>query len=170
MLGDMAEVNVRVLGEDDWQDYRRLRLASLEEDPEAFAATVAEEREYDEAYWRERMRRSHRLLADRDGEDLGIASVGQARDEDGVIENIAELFGMWVRPDARGSGVSWELVTAAADEARRSGHSQLRLWVSSDNGRAIGFYSSYGFRPGDDRRPMTTDASVEEVAMTLPLQ
>jgi ribosomal protein S18 acetylase RimI-like enzyme len=41
--------------------------------------------------------------------------------------------------------------------------------VSTDNGRAIGFYSSYGFRPADERRPMTTDETVEEVAMTLPL-
>ncbi len=166
----MSDVTVRVLGEDEWQDYRRLRLASLEADPEAFASDVAEEREYDEALWRERMRRSTRLLASRDNDELGVASVGQARDEDGKLEGVAELFGMWVRPDARGTGVAWELVTAAAEQARRAGHRQLRLWVSTENGRAIGFYSSYGFRPGDDRRPMTTDASVEEVAMTLPVQ
>ncbi len=166
----MSDVVVRALDEDDWQDYRRLRLASLESDPDAFASGLAEEQEYDEDLWRQRMRRSRRLVAGRDGDELGVASVGQARDEDGMLEGIAELFGMWVRPDARGTGVAWELVTAAADQARSSGYRQLRLWVSTDNGRAVGFYSSYGFRPADERRPMTTDASVEEVAMTLPLQ
>lgn len=160
---------MRVLTEDDWRDYRRLRLASLESDPDAFASGLAEEQQYDEAFWRTRMQRSRRLVASRDGKDVGVASVGQARDEDGMLEGIAELFGMWVRPEARGTGVAWQLVTAAADEARSAGHRQLRLWVSTDNGRAIGFYSSYGFRPGDDRRPMTNDASVDEVAMTLPL-
>ncbi|MGH3368215.1 MAG: GNAT family N-acetyltransferase [Nocardioidaceae bacterium] len=165
----MTEFSVRVLGEDDWAQYRRLRLASLENDPDAFAASVAEEQEYDEALWRARMRRGRRLIASRDDDDVGVASVSQARDEDGVQEGIAELFGMWVRPDARGTGVAWELVTAAADQARREGHRHLRLWVATDNGRAVGFASSYGFRPADDRRPMSTDHSVEEIAMTLPL-
>lgn len=166
----MSDVIVRVLGEDDWEDYRRLRLASLEADPDAFASSVAEEQEYDEALWRDRMRRSQRLLALRDDQEVGVASVGEARDEDGVMEGMAELFGMWVRPEVRGTGVAWQLVTAAADQARSDGHRQLRLWVATDNGRAVGFYSSYGFRPADERRPMTTDASVEEIAMTLPLQ
>lgn len=161
---------VRALGEDEWQDYRRLRLASLEADPGAFASDLAEEREYDEPLWRERMRRSQRLLASRDGEDVGVVSLGPASDDDGFIEGVAELFGMWVSADSRGTGVAWELVTAAADQARRDGHRQMRLWVASDNGRAVGFYSSYGFRPADERRPMASDASVEEIAMTLPLQ
>jgi ribosomal protein S18 acetylase RimI-like enzyme len=41
--------------------------------------------------------------------------------------------------------------------------------VSTDNGRAVGFYSSYGFRPAEERRPMTNDDTIEEIAMTLPL-
>jgi len=165
----MTEVSVRVLDEDDWQIYRRMRLAALQHDPESFVATHDEEQDYPEERWRDRIRRSRRMVASRDGEEIAVASVGQARDADGIMEGIAELFGMWVSPDARGTGVAWELVTAAANQARKDGHRHLRLWVSTDNGRAIGFYSSYGFRPADERRPMTTDDTVEEVAMTLPL-
>jgi GNAT superfamily N-acetyltransferase len=165
----MTDVTVRVLDEDQWQDYRRLRLAALEADPDAFASSLAEEQEFPEERWRDRIRRSRRLVASRDDVDLGVASVGDARDEYGVIDQVAELFGMWVRPDARGTGVAWELVTAAAEQARRDGHRQLRLWVSTDNGRAVGFYSSYGFRPAEERRPMTNDDTIEEIAMTLPL-
>jgi ribosomal protein S18 acetylase RimI-like enzyme len=165
----MTDVTVRVLEEDEWEVYRRLRLAALEHDPESFVAALSDEQEYPEERWRDRIRRSRRLVATRDGDDIAVASVGQARDEDGIIDEVAELFGMWVVPAARGTGVAWELVTAAADRARRDGHRHLRLWVSTDNGRAIGFYSSYGFRPADERRPMTTDHNVEEVAMTLPL-
>ncbi|MDQ4085737.1 MAG: GNAT family N-acetyltransferase [Actinomycetota bacterium] len=165
----MTEVTVDVLSEDDWQTYRRLRLASLESDPDAFAADQAEEQAYDEELWRARMRRSRRLLARRGEEEAGVASVGQARDDEGIAEGVAELFGMWVRRELRGTGVAWHLVTAAADQARQDGYRQLRLWVATDNGRAIGFYSSYGFRPADERRPMVTDASVEEVAMVLPV-
>lgn len=165
----MADVTVRVLEEEDWQTYRRLRLAALESDPDSFAAEVADEKGYPEERWRDRIRRSRRLVASREDDDVGVASVGQARDEEGIMDGIAELFGMWVMPQARGSGVAWELVTAAAKQARKDGHQQLRLWVSTDNGRAVGFYSSYGFRPADERRAMTTDDTVEEASMTLPL-
>ncbi len=165
----MTDVTVRVLAEDGWEDYRALRLASLESDPESFVASLQDEQDYPEERWRDRIRRSRRLVASRDGEDLGVASVGAAKDADGEIDGVAELFGMWVRPPARGSGVAWQLVTAAAERAREDGFRQLRLWVSTDNGRAVGFYSSYGFRPADQRRPMRTDESSEEVAMTLPL-
>ena len=165
----MTELTVRVLDEAEWQTYRRIRLASLESDPEAFAAGLAEEQEYDEEMWRRRMRRSRRLLAERGEQVVGVASIGQARDEDGKAEGVAELFGMWVRPQDRGTNAAWELVTAATKQARQEGYRLLRLWVSTENGRAIGFYSSYGFRPGDDRRPMVTDESVDEVAMVMPL-
>lgn len=165
----MTDVTVRVLAEEDWETYRQLRLAALESDPESFAAELVDERGYGEERWRDRIRRSRRLVASREDQEVGVASVGQARDEDGILDGVAELFGMWVTPPARGSGVAWELVTAAAKQARKDGHQHLRLWVSTDNGRAVGFYSSYGFRPADERRPMTTDDSVEEAAMTLPL-
>jgi ribosomal protein S18 acetylase RimI-like enzyme len=165
----VTELTVRVLDEAEWQTYRRIRLASLESDPQAFAAGLSEERGYDEELWRSRMRRSRRLLAERGHDEVGVASVGQARDEDGKAEGVAELFGMWVRPQDRGTNAASELVTAAAAQARRDGYRLLRLWVSTDNGRAIGFYSGYGFRPGDERRPMVTDESVEEVAMVMPL-
>jgi len=165
----VTDLTVRVLDEAEWQTYRRIRLESLRSDPRAFAAALSEEREYDEDLWRARMRRSRRLLAERGDDEVGIASVGQARDEDGKAEGVAELFGMWVRPEDRGTNAARELVTASVAQARSDGYRLLRLWVSTDNGRAIGFYSGYGFRPGDERRPMVTDESVEEVAMVMPL-
>jgi hypothetical protein len=44
------------------------------------------------------------------------------------------------------------------------------LWVAVDNGRAVAFFSSYGFRPSDARRPVRTDASLSEMAMVLPVR
>ena len=160
----MSDVTVRALGGEEWQAYRQVRLAALKESPEAFASTYDAEAEYDEEFWRLRLARSERLLASDGGDPIGIASLGQA-EEDGV----AELFGMWVTPARRGSGVAWRLTEAAAQHARAAGRRALKLWVSTDNGRAVAFFSSFGFRPTDQRRPMTTDAAVEELAMVLPL-
>ena len=77
----MSDITVRALGEDEWEQYRSVRLNALEESPEAFVATVDEERAYDEDFWRTRMRRSQRLVAEQEGEPVGVASVGQAREE-----------------------------------------------------------------------------------------
>ena len=169
----MSDITVRALGEDEWEQYRSVRLNALEESPEAFVATVDEERAYDEDFWRNRMRRSQRLLAEQDGAPVGVASVGQARQE-GEKENakVAELFGLWVTPAARGTGVASQLVQAGADAARKQGRSHLAYWVGADNGRAVAFASGFGFRPTDSRRPMRVkgaDDDEDEVAMVLPL-
>src|SRR5512139_1135775 len=114
------------------------------------------------------MERSTRLLAERDGHPVGIASVGEADDQ----PEAAQLFGLWVKPDARGTGVATELVRAGARTAAEAGKRQLLYWVGTDNGRAVAFASGFGFRPTAERRPMrvvSEDDGEEELAMTLPL-
>lgn len=160
----MSEVTVRALGADDWQTYQQIRLAALQDAPAAFASSYDEEKDYDAAFWRLRVGRSSRLVATVEGEPVGIVSVGQASEPD-----VAELFGLWVRPDYRGRGVAWQLTQAAAHHARATGQRALKLWVATDNGRAVAFFSSAGFRPADERRPMTNDAQTEELAMLLPV-
>lgn len=169
----MSDITVRALGEDEWEQYRSVRLSALEESPEAFVASAEDESAFEEDLWRDRMRRSQRLLAEQDGAPVGVASIGQAR-QTGERDNdkVAELFGLWVAPPARGTGVATQLVQAGADAAREQGRSHLAYWVSTDNGRAVAFASGFGFRPTDSRRPMRVKGADEdevEVAMVLPL-
>lgn len=168
----MSDINVRVLREEDWQAYRAVRLAALQESPDAFVATLEQEEALDEQRWRDRVRRSRRLVAERDGHPLGVVSVGRDDGSHAGTAGTAELFGLWVTPEARGTGVAWKLVEAGADQALRDGQSHLSYWVGTDNGRAVAFASSFGFRPGSRRRPMRVaghDESAEEMAMVLPL-
>jgi ribosomal protein S18 acetylase RimI-like enzyme len=164
----MSDISVRPLGEEDWQQYRDTRLTALRESPEAFVATVEEEDAFDESLWRERMNRSTRLIAERDNAPLGIVSVGRSSDDN---PKTSELFGLWVSPEARGSGVASALVRAGANLAREQGQTQLAYWVGSDNGRAVAFASGFGFRPTADRRPMRvkSEDDEDEVAMVLAL-
>jgi GNAT superfamily N-acetyltransferase len=165
----MSEISVRSLGEDEWEQYRAVRLSALEESPEAFAAAADEERSFEEEFWRTRMRRSQRLVAEESDQPVGVASIGQAGDGN---PKVAELFGLWVSPELRGRGVATLLVQAGADVARSQGRTHLAYWVSTDNGRAVAFASGFGFRPTDSRRPMRVRAGVaeeEEIAMVLPL-
>jgi GNAT superfamily N-acetyltransferase len=145
----MAEITVRVLDGSDWPLFRDVRLRALEESPASFSAQLADEADQDEQFWRDRMDRSHQLLAERDGRPEGIASLGPYAAE----PSSGEIFGLHVVPGARGTGVSWRLVEAAAALASREGHRQLYYWVGVDNGRAIGFAKNFGFRSTGSRRP-----------------
>lgn len=164
----MSDITVRTLTEDDWETFRAVRLTALRESPEAFVGTHADEEDFDEDFWKLRLRRSERLLAERDGKVVGTASVGQAEDD----EEHGQLFGLWVEPAARGTGVATALVRAGTAAAQRRGYRQLLYWVGTDNGRAVAFASGFGFRPTAERRPMrvvSEEDGEEEIAMTYPL-
>lgn len=165
----MADITVRALTEEEWAEYRSVRLAALQESPQAFVASHAEEANYDEDFWRTRMRRSQRLVAEVDGEPVGTASVGEVATDDG---RHSELFGLWVSPALRGKGIATQLVSAGAKSAAGDGKSHLYYWVGTENGRAVAFASGFGFRPTDQRRPVRVESEEdgdEEIAMVLSL-
>ncbi|WP_435200192.1 GNAT family N-acetyltransferase [Janibacter sp. GS2] len=166
----MNEITVRALTEDEWETYRSLRLEALQESPDAFVADHDAEAAQPEEFWRKRMARSARLVAESDGEQVGVASVGDATESD--AENGGQLFGLWVRPDWRGRSVAASLVRQSALVAESKGFGQLFYWVGSDNGRAVAFASSFGFRPTDERRPMRVasgESTEDEIALVLAL-
>jgi ribosomal protein S18 acetylase RimI-like enzyme len=165
----MSEISVRALREEDWQLYRAIRLKALQDSPEAFTATRSEEDALDEQAWRERLRRARRLVAERDGSPVGVVSLGQGDPE---YAGTGELFGLWVAPVGRGAGVAWKLVEAGAAQALADGQRRLGYWVGTDNGPAVAFASSFGFRPTGTRRPMrgkNQAEGAEEIVMVLPL-
>ncbi len=163
----MSEITVRELGEDDWETFRSLRLEALKEAPDAFVADHADECEKDEDFWRARMRRSARLVAEADDQQVGVVSIGDANEREEATGG--QLFGLWVRPEWRGRGAAAALVREGARIAAGHGRTQLYYWVGSDNGRAVAFASSFGFRPTDDRRPMRTGGDEQEIALVLAL-
>jgi len=167
-LWTMAEITVRVLDESDWSVYRDVRLRALAESPGSFTATLAEEADRDEQFWRDRMTRSYRLLAERGSLLQGVVSLGPYEHE----PSAGEVFGLYVVPEARGTGVSWRLVEAAAALATQQAYLQLYYWVGTDNGRAVGFAQNFGFRTTDyRRRSRASDLEPgEEIAMVLSLE
>jgi GNAT superfamily N-acetyltransferase len=98
----MTEIAVRVLEESEWALYRDVRLRALSESPDSFTATLADEADRDEQFWRDRMTRSYWLVAERDAVPQGIVSLGPYEQD----PSAAEVFGLYVVPDARGTGVA----------------------------------------------------------------
>ncbi|MBK7721247.1 MAG: GNAT family N-acetyltransferase [Austwickia sp.] len=170
----MSEITVRALEPTEWEKYKACRLTALQEAPDAFAADYDTEAAYEEALWLERMGRATRVIAEtaKVKEAAGIVSL---RPDEAIYENALEAFGLWVAPDERGTGVATALMEFATAYAADAGHGSLIYWVGTDNGRAVAFASSFGFRPTEYRRPMehsvdTDEDDEEELAMVYALR
>lgn len=131
-----------MLTEDQWAEWRALRLAALAADPEAFGSTLAEWSGPGDAEsrWRGRLVAvALNVLADLDGEAVGMLSASLP------VEGTAALLSMWVAPAARGHGVGDALIGAALRWARTQGARRLALDVRQGNLPAILLYRRHGF-------------------------
>lgn len=163
----MADMEIRDLAESDWETYRELRLAALKDSPDSFAGTYEDESVQPDDFWRARIRRAHRFVAERDGRTLGVVGLGKFAD-DTTDREAGEIFDLWVKPDERASRIAVALVVRAAQEAAVTGRKRLFFWVVPDNVPAVAFATSFGFHPTSARRLVTPDGE-DEVALVMSL-
>lgn len=128
---------------DDWERYRAVRLRGLEDAPDAFWRTYAEEVEFTEESWRERLSSAATFVAVQEGSDVGVVTGARYDGHDGC----AGLFGMWVASEARGTGAAGLLVEEVITWARSVGFERLLLDVADENAAAIRLYERVGFLP-----------------------
>ena len=163
----MHRFNIRRLDRNDASIFRDIRLEGLVSHPEAFGASFEEELEQSEAQFGERIENNFIFggFAD-EGTLAGVIAV--ARSRGAKMRHIASIWGMYVRPEARGTGLSRLLMTAAVDEARTMCRS-LRLTVVSSNDAAIRLYESIGFKAWarDSEALKVGDVYHDEILMRL---
>lgn len=163
----MADIEIRDLAESDWETYRELRLAALNDSSDSFAGTYEDESIEPEEFWRARIRRAHRFVAERDGETLGVVGLGNFAD-DTTDREAGEVFDLWVKPNERASRIAASLVVRATQVAAANGRKRLFFWVVPDNVPAVAFATSFGFRPTSARR-LVRPKGEDEVALVLSL-
>ena len=168
----MTPVQVRRLQPGEWETLRAVRLAALADAPQAFGSTVEREQAFDEAEWRRRATNSHNFIAWRGDEPVGqVTVIGRGDGAGPDSRREWELVGMWVSPDARGSGSADLLVAAAAEAVQAEAAEHLILWVADGNARARAFYLRAGFRPtGVRQRFERRDGTAfDEEKLVMPL-
>jgi RimJ/RimL family protein N-acetyltransferase len=141
----IADVEIRRLAQENAADaalYRDIRLEALRANSEAFGSTFEAENAHDLSWFFDRLGGSTVLGAFLDAALVGTLGFaiqqGQKRAHKGL------LWGMYVRPGARGTGVGRRLVEAALDLARQ--HVELiQLTVVRENEQARRLYASLGF-------------------------
>lgn len=161
----MEPITVRRLGPEDWRVWRDVRLAALEEAPDAFASTLARELAFGKEIWRGRMSGPGvHVMSFASRQPMGIAATF-------VPDPSAapELVSMWVRPEWRSRRVGAALVTEVLAWARENRYGEVRLWVVEGNTAALRLYENTGFVLSGRSQPHATDPETTEVRMVHPL-
>jgi ribosomal protein S18 acetylase RimI-like enzyme len=137
--------SVEALGPHEGRRLRRLRLAALQADPDAFYRTHAAEVDQPETFWDAWLGRdgSCVVVAVLDGHDVGLAGLVPDRHAPGELAVVA----FWVAPAARGRGVGRALLADLERRGRALGAAALTLEVADDNEAAVRLYAAAGFEP-----------------------
>ncbi|WKL23716.1 GNAT family N-acetyltransferase (plasmid) [Agrobacterium tumefaciens] len=138
-----APLLIRQISLADIEDFRRIRLESLQREPDAFASTFEEWSAFADVDWRQRMDRPMFVAFDTN-EPVGLMSL--KRFEQPKMRHRAVLGMVYVRKSFRGSGVSTSLLDAAFKYAGAEQISQIELAVREDNRSALNFYRNQGFQ------------------------
>jgi RimJ/RimL family protein N-acetyltransferase len=173
-----AEIQIRQLTPGDAALYRSIRLEGLKESPEAFGSTFDAEFTKPLAWFFDRLSSSVVFGAIRDAKllnakilDAKILGVAGFAVRDGEKEaHKGLLWGMYVRPDARGAGVARRLVEAVIAYARP--HVELiQLSVVVGNEQARRLYARLGFvEYGIEKNSLKYDGRYyDEILMALDL-
>lgn len=155
-------MEIREVRPDEWRSLKRLRLRALEEDPDAFGSTFAEESARPDAAWRSRAREGwghgpQLTLAAVDGDrwfGMAVCVIPEAE------ARSANVYAMWVDPAARRQGVGRSLLQALTEWAASKGAAELLLTVAETNTAAVTLYERAGFASTGESHALRPDSPV----------
>lgn len=141
-MRDNQQIEVRRLRAADAPLFRDIRLEALQRSPEAFGSTFEHERTRSLAQFEEVLAKADVFGAFRGTELVGMAGY---RTQAGAKQaHKGMLWGMYVRPVARGTGSAQRLVEAVLRHARERVE-LVQLFVVSENEVARKLYRRCGF-------------------------
>jgi RimJ/RimL family protein N-acetyltransferase len=165
-------VNIRLLGEADGEAFIRLRLEGLQNDPIAFGSSWEEERTHTPESIAPRLRAmpdgNFVVGAFKDDRLIGLS--GLVRTERRKTRHIGSVWGVYVTPDERGSGIARALLMFLLERARGyDGLDQITLSVAAPQEAARQLYASLGFEAyGYEQHALKVeDRYVDEAHMVM---
>ncbi|KAA5608292.1 GNAT family N-acetyltransferase [Rhodovastum atsumiense] len=145
---------IRRLAGSDADQYRALRLEGLRSHPEAFGASLEDEEARPLPWFVDRIERNVVFGAGSPAAPALMGVVGFLVPETAKMRHKGVLWGMFVRPDARGTGLATALVVRVLEHAAQVVE-EVRLTVVTSNTAAVRLYTRAGFEQyGLERRAL----------------
>jgi len=166
----MISLKVRRLETSDAPNYRELRLESLKAHPEAFGSSWEYEADKPSSWWAERLETNTVFGGWVNSSPLvGVAGFqvhGAAK-----MRHKGVLWGMYVRQEARGTGLAPVLLQRVVEHASTLVE-EVCLGVVTANAAACRLYRAAGFKEyGLERRSLKVGSDYyDQMLMALPLR
>jgi ribosomal protein S18 acetylase RimI-like enzyme len=168
-------MDIRFLASEDANEWSRLRLRSLAEDPEAFSSSVQEHNALPLAEIKKRLgstaEDSFVVGAFENRTLVGMA--GFVREKGPKTRHKGFVWGVYVAPEYRGHGLARKIFAKLFDRVRNiEGLEQVTITVASTQAAAIHLYRSLGFEQfGIEPRALkVAGRTIDEHYMVLVLK
>jgi ribosomal protein S18 acetylase RimI-like enzyme len=120
-----------------------MRRAALVNDADNFRTSADDDAKVPLADWEQRLAREHVYAVQRG--DAWLAIGGLSRDARAKLDHKGLIWGMYVAPQARGTGAADRLMEALLAAGEALGLRQLQLTLMAENLRARRLYERHGF-------------------------
>lgn len=150
-----------------WEEYKQLRLESIQDSPEAFLATVDETLAEPDSTWQNYLQ--NMFFAVDENQHL-VGMIACVQEEKAKLAHIVNVYSFYVSPQFRGQGIGKQLLqTAIAHAKSLSGVSKIKLGVMTTQTAARQLYESLGFQTiGISQQAVKVDESyLDEYLMEL---
>lgn len=165
------QITIKRLSGADAADYRDLRLDGLSSNPESFGASLEDESLLSVEDFAQRLDGGAVFGARRADTGALVGAVGLRIPTASKTKHKGAIWGMYVRPDMRGSGVGAALIRHVLDYARPIVE-EVTITVGASNVAAYNLYLKMGFEQyGFEKRALKIGHTYhDEVLMALVLK
>ncbi len=155
----MSNVQIVRLMPEEWRRYRKIRLESLREEPQAFGSSYADMAEKPDTYWQGRLAEAMQgekswLLFAQEGEHL-IGMIGAFCNE---AQEVAAIVSVYVSKESRGKGIGNNLMEGILFEiGKKKSIRKAVLGVNQEQRAAVELYRRFGFSVTGEREEVQGD-------------
>ena len=137
-------IKVEVIGPEDWNEYRDIWLEALEQDPQAFAASLKLESRKTEEDWRGELLKDEEFCILAKSGSLPVSMVDVREQKKGFWHVVS----FYTKGDFRKKGIGEEVIKKVLEEIKKKGGKKVTLVVNTgkEQDGAFRLYEKLGFK------------------------
>jgi ribosomal protein S18 acetylase RimI-like enzyme len=162
------ELQINTFLPEQWKEYKKLRLISLQDEPSAFGSSYEKESKFTDEKWKERLRdEKNKILFYREN-NIFVGMAGARL----IDNNVAYIIGVYVIKSARRKGIAKKLMEYLIKELLIiSDIKILKLSVNAKQIHALTLYKRFNFKiVGKEKSKMGDGNFYDEYLMEILLR
>ena len=138
------EISISRLSEDNWKKYREIRLEALRNEPTAFSSSYEEQKDFEDAVWRSRIKYALFALTP-EKNPVGLVTIIFYSSE--KIKHKVDIIQVYVKPAYRRKGIAGKLFDEALRIVKNNKDViKINIAVNPEQIPAVRLYKSFGFK------------------------